>query len=91
MLAGNPGLGKSQIATSIAAIVSIGGIWPVDNIRCEPGNVVILSAEDDAEDTIRPRLEAAGADLSRVIILNGVLRERTAEADLSASRRTWIG
>jgi len=35
--------------------------------------VIILSAEDDAEDTIRPRLEAAGADLSRVFILDAVI------------------
>ena len=30
MLAGNPGLGKSQLTTSLAAIVSIGGQWPAD-------------------------------------------------------------
>jgi hypothetical protein len=34
--------------------------------------VIILSAEDDAEDTIRPRLEAAGADLKRVFILDAI-------------------
>jgi RecA-family ATPase len=36
------------------------------------GSVLILSAEDDAEDTILPRLEAAGADLTRVEILDSV-------------------
>ena len=73
MLAGNPGLGKSQTAgADMAARVSTGGGWP-DGGRCERGNVVILSAEDDAEDTIRPRLEAAGADLSRVFILDAVV------------------
>jgi hypothetical protein len=35
--------------------------------------VVFFSAEDDAEDTIRPRLEAAGADLTRVFIMDAVL------------------
>lgn len=74
MLAGNPGLGKSQITASLAAIVSTGGVWPVDRTQCERGNVVILSAEDDPADTIRPRLEAAGADLERVIILDGIIR-----------------
>ncbi len=39
---------------------------------CERGSVIILSAEDDAEDTIRPRLEAAGADLPRVHWLDAV-------------------
>jgi hypothetical protein len=33
---------------------------------------VILSAEDDLEDTIRPRLDVAGADPSRVVCLAGV-------------------
>lgn len=72
MLAGNPGLGKSQMTASMAAIVSTGGLWPVDRLRCERGSVVFLSAEDDAEDTIRPRLEAAGADLNRVYTLDAV-------------------
>jgi putative DNA primase/helicase len=73
MLAGNPGLGKSQVTASMAAIVSTGGNWPVDKTPCEVGNVVILSAEDDPADTIRPRLEAAGADLSRVFIIDAVV------------------
>lgn len=72
MLAGHPGLGKSQAMISMAAIVSIGGTWPVDRTPCERGSVIILSAEDDAEDTIRPRLEAAGADLKRVFILDAI-------------------
>jgi len=73
MLAGNPGLGKSQVTVSMAAVVSTGSTWPVDRTRCEPGNVIFLSAEDDPADTIRPRLEAAGADLSRVFILDAVI------------------
>jgi putative DNA primase/helicase len=32
-----------------------------------PSSVLLLSAEDDLADTIRPRLEVAGADLSRVV------------------------
>lgn len=73
MLAGHPGLGKSQLTSSMAAIVSTGSTWPADKTPCELGNVCFLSAEDDAEDTIRPRLEAAGADLDRVYILDAVL------------------
>lgn len=72
MIAGNPGLGKSQITASMAAIVSTGGHWPVDPSVCERGSVVFLSAEDDAADTIRPRLEASNADLSRIFILDAV-------------------
>src|SRR5690606_23342500 len=53
--------------------VTTGGVWPVDKTRCDRGSVVILSAEDDPADTIRPRLEAVGADLSRVFILDAVI------------------
>lgn len=73
ILAGNPGLGKSQLTASMAAVVTTGGTWPVDRTPCERGNVILFSAEDDAEDTIRPRLEAAGAVLERIFILDAVL------------------
>jgi hypothetical protein len=72
IIAGNPGLGKSQITASIAAVVTSGGQWPVDRTRCASGNVLFLTAEDDAADTLRPRLEAAGANLTRVHIIEGV-------------------
>jgi hypothetical protein len=72
MIAGNPGLGKSQVTASMAAIVSTGALWPVDRIKAEQGSVVILSAEDDAADTIVPRLHASGADTTRVFILDAV-------------------
>src|SRR5262245_57237624 len=41
MIVGNPGLGKSQITASLAAIVTNGGQWPVDCTRSEPGEVAI--------------------------------------------------
>jgi energy-coupling factor transporter ATP-binding protein EcfA2 len=69
VLAGHPGLGKSQLALAIGAIVTSGGRWPVTGESAERGAVVILSAEDDPADTIRPRLEAAGADLDRCHIV----------------------
>ena len=72
VIAGHPGLGKSQITASMAAIVTTGGRWPVDRTQAEIGNVVMLSAEDDAADTIRPRLEAAGADIGRVYLLDAI-------------------
>lgn len=75
MIAGHPGLGKSQLALGIAATVSSGGRWPVDGACSEVGSVLLLSAEDDAADTIRPRLEATNADLLRCYTLDAV-RER---------------
>ena len=72
MIAGNPGLGKSQITASMAAIVTNGARWPVDHSLCEEGQVVFLSAEDDPADTIRPRLEATGAILEKVFIVDAI-------------------
>jgi hypothetical protein len=39
------------------------------------GSVIILANEDDAAHTIRPRLDAAGADTTKVYIVEGVARE----------------
>ena len=44
----------------------------MNGARCERGSVLILSAEDDVADTIRPRLEAAGAEVDRVHVLDAV-------------------
>jgi putative DNA primase/helicase len=73
LIAGNPGLGKSQVTASIAGIVTTGGTWPVDRTRCDPGGVLFFSAEDDPADTLRPRLEAVGADLGRVHFVDGIV------------------
>jgi biotin operon repressor len=74
LLVGDPGLGKSVLTLDLTARITRGALWPDKSGRCELGNVVLLSAEDDPEDTIRPRLEAAGADLLRVFILRSVIR-----------------
>lgn len=78
LIAGHPGLGKSQVTAALAATVTTGGRWPVDDSACEMGSVLILSAEDDVADTIRPRLEAAGADTRRVYTLDAI---RTPEGE----------
>lgn len=72
VIAGDPGFGKSQLSVSIAAIVTKGGRWPVDRTPCERGRVIFLSAEDDPADTIRPRLDAAGADVALCEIIQFV-------------------
>ena len=77
VLAGDPGLGKSLITTMIAAKVSNSGSWPVDGGHAPCGDAIILSAEDDASDTIIPRLRIAGADLDRVHILQPTVKTDT--------------
>jgi len=61
VVAGDPGLGKSYLTLYMAAVLSRGGEWP-DGSRAARENVLIVSAEDDAADTIRPRLDRLGAD-----------------------------
>jgi putative DNA primase/helicase len=75
MLAGEPGLGKSQLTCWIAAAVTTGGLWPDNHEAAPKGSVIILSAEDDAADTIRPRLDAAGADPNKVYVISAVRGE----------------
>lgn len=71
LIGGAPGTGKTTLATSLAATVTIGGRWP-DGTRAEAGDVVIWSGEDDNADTLNPRLRAAGADMTRVHVVGGV-------------------
>jgi AAA domain len=71
VLDGDPGTGKSTLTLTIAAKVTTGSPFP-DGARPERGDVILLSAEDDIGDTIRPRLEAAGADLARCWVLPDV-------------------
>jgi hypothetical protein len=73
LIAGEPGLGKSFLTLDMAARVSRGDGWPCnEDARSEPGGVVLLSAEDDINDTIAPRLIAAGADRSRILAMRAI-------------------
>lgn len=72
LITGEPDLGKSQITLSLTAIVTTGGNWPASSEKCEEGNVIILSDEDNLEKTIRPRLEANGANLEKIHYLDGI-------------------
>lgn len=73
LLAGNGGHGKSTVTLHIAAALSLGrrpfGLH-VD--RTEPCSTLLVSCEDDYEDTILPRLMSAGADLSRIFRVDGI-------------------
>jgi hypothetical protein len=70
LLVGMPGVGKSYLTADMAARITTGRTWP-DGSTCEPGSVLLMTAEDDPSDTIRPRLDAHGADVSRVHVLTG--------------------
>jgi hypothetical protein len=71
---GDPGLGKSTLDCFIAARVTRGEPFPGEGkgLRRPPAPVVWISAEDDASKTTKPRLRAAGADLTKVAFWDGV-------------------
>jgi hypothetical protein len=67
LITGLLGEGKSTILYDLAARVSRGQL-PGD-LEGEPRDVLISSLEDSWAHVVRPRLEAAGADLDRVLRL----------------------
>ncbi|MHA3886026.1 AAA family ATPase [Stutzerimonas degradans] len=71
ILAGAGGTGKTTLTIGLAATLTSAGRWPDGEFCRERRSVVIWSSEDDPADTIVPRLIAAGADLTRVFILQG--------------------
>ena len=75
ILAGDPGLGKSQLSLNIASTVSTGGVFPGGG-KCKEGKVVLISAEDDIADTIVPRLKACNANLHNIRIYTTVIDEK---------------
>jgi len=96
LVAGEPGQGKSTMTCDIVARITTGNAWPDTPNLDLPGDVVLLSAEDDLADTIAPRLDAAGADSERVFALQGIefatggKRCFNLEADLGALNETVL-
>ncbi|MDA8331597.1 MAG: AAA family ATPase [Candidatus Dormibacteraeota bacterium] len=72
---GHAGQGKSWLSLAIAAAVSRGWPLPLDEAH-EPGDVLLIGAEDGLADTVRPRLDALGADVDRIVALEGVRTEQ---------------
>jgi hypothetical protein len=80
ILDGDPGLGKSTVTLDLAARITNGWkmppAWgPCEGVKSE--SVLLLNAEDDSGNTIRPRLEAAGADLHRIQLFERVTSNST--------------
>jgi len=72
VLDGDPGVGKSSVSLDIAARTSTGSPMPDGSAAGVKGSTLVLSAEDGLADTIRPRLDAAGADPARVITITEI-------------------
>jgi hypothetical protein len=67
---GAPGTGKSAFVLDIAARVSRGQPMPMGRGTLAPADVIIFTDDDSLGDTVRPRLESAGADLAKIHAIN---------------------
>jgi energy-coupling factor transporter ATP-binding protein EcfA2 len=67
LMVGDSGAGKSTVLAAVAANVTQGREMSGRG-GLPPGRVLIYGSEEDAGATIRPRLEAYNADLSRVFL-----------------------
>lgn len=68
IIEGDGGIGKSWLMCAIASAVSHGRGLPTSD-PFEAGNALFLSAEDGLADTLRPRFDKVGADVSRIYAL----------------------
>jgi hypothetical protein len=69
ILDGDPGLGKSTMLLDIASRGSIGGLAPTGEALGDAFTTIYITVEDDAEDTIVPRIVRAGGDPARFHLL----------------------
>ncbi len=68
---GNPGVSKSTLVADLVARVTTGTSWPDGSPITAPGRVMWITTEDDPGRVLRPRIEAAGGDASRVRFVTG--------------------
>ena len=86
LLQGDPGDGKSTMMMNLIAELSKGGTMPDGKSIGMPQKVIYQCSEDDASDTIKPRLESAEADCTQIKVIDeseaalGMLDERIEKA-----------
>src|SRR5712692_8400219 len=79
VLDGDPG--KSLLALDLAARITAGKPMP-DDTPCPQGSVILIAPEDAAGNTIKPRIEAAGGDPSRIRLLT-LINESRIEGEIA--------
>lgn len=76
IIEGDPGEGKTTLVHKLAAALSRGLPLPCDDDKeYEPIHIIYQTAEDGIEDTIKPRLEKAGADCSMIRVIDETDKE----------------
>lgn len=69
VIQGDPGEGKSTLILNIAALLSTGKPMPDGSLVESPQTIIYQCAEDSVEDTVKPRLVAAGADCDKIAFI----------------------
>ncbi len=93
---GDPGDGKTTFILNIAAKLSKGEGMDNDMKLTEPMNIIYQTAEDGLADTVKPRLESAGADCERIVVIDesdkslSMADERLEEAIIQTGARMLI-
>lgn len=76
IIEGDPGEGKTTLVLKLAAALSRGlPLTCDDDKEYEPIHIIYQTAEDGIEDTIKPRLEKAGADCSMIRVIDETDKE----------------
>jgi len=74
IIQGDSGEGKTTFVLAVISAMTKGDALP-ERDAAEPVNVIYQTAEDGLADTIRPRLDALGADCSRVLVIDESKKE----------------
>lgn len=82
---GSPGCGKSQVTIYVASVISNGGKF-MDDFQCEEGQVMFITAEDEASDTLKPRLMAQNAKMTNILELQWIKKRSGKMAMFNFSR-----
>ena len=96
IIQGDPGDGKTTMVLNLAAKLSKGEALDENMKVTEPVNVIYQTAEDGLADTVKPRLELAGADGERIIVIDesdkslSMVDERLEEAIVRTGARLLI-
>ena len=93
---GDPGDGKTTLVLNIAAKLSKGEGLDSKMKLTEPLNVIYQSAEDGLADTVKPRLEVAGANCENISVIDesikslSMIDERLEEAVIRTKAKLLI-
>jgi predicted ATP-dependent serine protease len=96
IIQGDPGDGKTTMVLNLAAKLSKGEQMDEGMDITEPTTVIYQTAEDGLADTVKPRLELAGADCERIVVIDesdkslSMVDERLEEAILKTKAKLLI-